>query len=303
MSTMSTGHFGKLLWPGINKIYGDAYNEYPKQYSEIFKFNKSTRSYEEDVGVTGFPLASIISEGEGVSFAQIEQSYVKRYTHIKYGLGFILSEELYDDNQYQRPMLTRAQGLAFSIRQTKEVVGANILNRASNDDYPGGDAVGLLSLVHPNKSGGTWANEPSTATDISEIALEQACIDIGKFTMDGGLTIAVRPVKLVVPVDLEAEANRILMGDWQVNSGERNINFLKTSGKFPQGIKVNNYITDTDAWFIITDCPNGLNYFERTADTFTEDNDWDTENAKFKAKFRCSFGHTDARCCYGSMGA
>ena len=303
MAVMQTGHFSKLLWHGINTVYGAAYKEHVPEYTEIFSFNRSDKAYEEDVGTTGFGLAPVKAEGSGISYDSQEQGYTHRYTNVTYGLGFIITRELYEDKQYALPMINRASALAFSMRQTKETVGANVLNRAFSDSYTGPDGVELCSTLHPNISGGTWANELSTGADLSEASLEQACIDIGKFTNDRGLKINVMPMSLIIPVDLEFEAYRILKSILQNDTANNAINAIRALNKFPEGIKVNHYLTDTDAWFIKTNCPNGLKYFERRADDFQNDSDFDTENAKFKATARYAFGWTDERGIFGSPGA
>ena len=213
---------------------------------------------------------------------------------------------MYEDGIAVTVALRRANSLAFSIRQTKEIVGANILNRAFTAAYTMGsnsDGKELCATDHPNKAGGTWRNELSTAADLSESALEQACIDIAGFTTDKGLTIAIRPKALIIPQALEFDAYRILESIGQSGTANNDINALRSSGKFPQGIMVNHYLTDTDAWFIKTDCPDGLKYMERRADSFGTENDFDTENAKFKATFRGSFGWSDPRGIFGSPGA
>jgi len=203
----------------------------------------------------------------------------------------------------------KAQSLAFSVRQTKEILGANVYNRAFNTSYVGGDSATLIasaggggSSSHPNVAGGTRTNGVAIAADLSEAALEQAHIDIAQYTNDRGLRIAVRPQSLIIPVQSMFEATRILKGDWQVNSSERNVNAMKVMGLVPE-VVVNHYLTDADAWFIRTDIKNGLKYFERRADEFTTDDDFDTENAKFKATFRVSFGWSDWMQLYGSPGA
>jgi phage major head subunit gpT-like protein len=197
----------------------------------------------------------------------------------------------------------KAKGLAFSMRQTKEIIAANVYNRAFTSTFTGGDGKELLATDHPNFSGGTWQNELTTSADMSEAALEQACIDIASFTNDRGLKIAYRPTTLIIPKELEFDTARILKNTDRPATADRDINALKALGKFSKGMIVNHYLTDTDAWFIRTDCPDGLKYFERRADEFGMDNDFDTENAKFKATSRYSFGWTDPRGLYGSPGA
>ena len=306
MGVITTNNFAKDLIPGVKTWFGQKYKEYPIEYLDIFEKMNSTRAFEEEVGVTGFGLAAIKNEGTGIAYDEQEQGFVSRYTHVTYGLGFIITREMYEDGIAVTVALRRANSLAFSIRQTKEIVGANILNRAFTAAYTMGsnsDGKELCATDHPNKAGGTWRNELSTAADLSESALEQACIDIAGFTTDKGLTIAIRPKALIIPQALEFDAYRILESIGQSGTANNDINALRSSGKFPQGIIVNHYLTDTDAWFIKTDCPDGLKYMERRADSFGTENDFDTENAKFKATFRGSFGWSDPRGIFGSPGA
>ena len=306
MGIITTNNFAKDLIPGVKTWFGQKYKEYPIEYLDIFEKMNSTRAFEEEVGVTGFGLAAIKNEGTGIAYDEQEQGFVSRYTHVTYGLGFIITREMYEDGIAVTVALRRANSLAFSIRQTKEIVGANILNRAFTAAYTMGsnsDGKELCATDHPNKAGGTWRNELSTPADLSEAALEQACIDIAGFTTDRGLTIAIRPKALIIPQALEFDAYRILESIGQSGTANNDINALRSSGKFPQGIIVNHYLTDTDAWFIKTDCPDGLKYMERRADSFGTENDFDTENAKFKATFRGSFGWSDPRGIFGSPGA
>ena len=208
-----------------------------------------------------------------------------------------------EDDLYDVIGQRRAQDLARSMRQTKENVAANVYNRAFNSSFVGGDGKELCATDHPNVAGGTWQNELTTAADLSEAALEQACIDIMKWADDRGLKIQVRPRSLIIPPDLVFEAERILMSPYRVGTANNDVNAIYNMGKFPEGIKVNQYLTDTDAWFIRTDAPHGMKYFERRGDEFSMDNDFDTENAKFKATSRFSFGWSDPRGVYGSPGA
>lgn len=305
MGIITTSNFAKDLVPGVKTWFGQKYKEYPIEYLDIFEKMNSTRAFEEEAGVTGFGLATVKTEGSGIAYDDQEQGFVSRYTHVTYGLGFIITREMYEDGIAVTVALRRASALAFSIRQTKEIIGANILNRAFNSAYtmgPNSDGKELCATDHPNKSGGTWRNELATAADLSEAALEQACIDIAGFTTDRGLKIAIMPQKLIIPTALEFDAMRILESIGQSGTANNDINALRASKKFPQGIAVNHYLTDSDAWFIKTNCPDGLKYMERRADAFGTENDFDTENAKFKATFRGSFGWSDPRGIFGSPG-
>jgi hypothetical protein len=302
MSVINTGSFAKALWPGVNAWYGKAYSEYPEEYTKLFEKYGSTKAFEEDVGVSSFGLAVQKSEGSPISYDSERQAFITRYQHVVYALGFIITREMMEDDQYDVVGQRKAQGLAFSMRQTKEIIAANVYNRATTSGYVGGDGVVLLSASHPNIKGGVQSNTLATAADLSEAALEQACIDIAGFTNDAGLLIAVRPKTLVIPRQLMFEAKRILNSDGRVGTDNNDLNALKTMGVVPE-IVTNHYLTDTDAWFIRTDAPHGMKYFERRGDSFDMDNDWDTENAKFKATSRYSFGWTDWRGIYGSVGA
>jgi len=300
---ISSGSFAKALTPEVSTWYGDAYGEHAVEYTEIFKSETSTRAFEEDVSITGMGLASVQSEGGGISYDYMQQGFINRYTHVTYGKGFIITRNMVEDDLYDVVGKRKSRALAFSMRQTKEVVGANVLNRAFSASYLFGDGLELCSLLHVNVSGGTWANELATAADLSEVALEQACTDIGNFTNDRGLKINIMPQKLIIPNGLQWEAARILKSAQQSGTNYNDINALKNLNSIPQGFAVNHYLTDTDAWFIITNCPDGMKYKERRADSFGSENDFDTDNAKFKASGRYAFGNSDPRGIFGSPGS
>lgn len=300
---INTSSFAKALWPGVNAWYGKAYDEFKVEWTDLFDQHKSSRAWEEDVGTSGFGLAAVKPEGQSIQYDSERQAFITRYQHVVYALGFIVTKEAFDDDLYDVVAQRRAQSLAFSMRQTKEIVAANVYNRAFNTSYTGGDGVALAVNNHPNFAGGTWSNILATASDLSEAALEQACIDIGKWTNDRGLRIAVMPQCIIIPSDLEFEAQRILKAEYRVGTNLNDPNALKMMGKFPKGICVNHYLTDTDAWFIRTNVPHGMKYFERQADSFDMDNDFDTMNAKFKAYSRYSFGWTDPRAIFATQGA
>lgn len=301
MAIITTGSFAKALWPGVNAWYGKSYSEYPVEHDKLFDKFTSRKAWEEDVGVTSFGLAMLKGEGAPVMFDSEQQGFVTRYTHAEYALGFIITKNMVEDDLYDVVGQRKANSLAFSMRQTKETVAANVYNRAFTGTYTGGDGLELLSDAHVNVAGGTWANELATAADISEASLEQALIDIAGFTNDRGLKIAVRAKNIIVPKELDFEVNKILKTEYEVGSANNTRNIVR--GRFPGGVVVNHYLTDTDAWFIRTDAPHGMKHFERRADSFGMDNDWDTDNAKFKATARYSFGWTDPRALFGSPGA
>lgn len=300
---ITTGNFAKLLWPGVNAIYGKAYNEHRVEWNQLFDSFKSRMHHEEDLGVTSFGLASVKPEGSPITYDSERQGFLTRYTHSVYAKGFIVTREAVSDDLYDVVAAKRARGLAYAMRQTKENVAANVYNRAFNSSYTGGDGKELLATDHPNVAGGTWANELTNAADLSEAALEQACIDIMKWTDDRGLKINVMPRSLIIPVDLVFKAERILKTPYRVGTADNDINALYTMGKFPGGIIPNHYLTDTDAWFIRTDVKDGMKHFQRWPLSFGIDNDFNTDNAKFKAMERYSFGWTDPRALFGSPGA
>ena len=298
---ITSSSFAKLLWPGLNAVYGKAYNDYPEEWSKLFEKNTSDRAYEEDLGLSSFGLAAVKNEGAPISYDTERQGFTSRYNHVVYALGFIITREIYEDDQYGKVGAQKAKALARSLRQTKEIVGANVYNRAFNTSYVGGDGATLIasaggggSSSHPNVAGGSFTNGVATAADLSEAALEQAVIDIAGFRDDRGLLIAAKPRKLVIPYQQQFEAARILGANGRVGTDLNDPNVLKDMGLF-SNVTINHYLTDADAWFIRTNVKDGIKYFERRGDAFEMDNDFDTENAKFKATARYSFGWTDPR--------
>lgn len=303
MSVMNTGGFAKLLTPGIKKIYGDKYNQHVTQFDKIFMKETSTRAYEEYQGLSGFGLAQRKPEGHPVAMDTMRQGFTTRATNVTFALGFIITRELYEDDQYDKISAQRSRALAFSMRQTKEIVAANIINRAFDSGYTFGDGKELCATDHPNVVGGTFSNELAVAADLSIASLEQMAIDIMNFTDDRGLKIAVMPKGLLVSPSLAFEAERILKSSLEFDTANNAINAIKSRNIFPDGIIVNNYLTDTDAYFILTNS-EGLVYQERRADEFepTAENDWDTENARYKASARYAFTGYDPRAIFGSPG-
>lgn len=309
MGIITSSSFAKTLWPGVNKWYGMAYDEFPVEWTKLFETHSSSRAFEEDVGQSGFGLAIVKAEGASVTYDSARQGFTSRYNPVVYALGFIITREIYSDDQYNVVGQLKAKSLAFSMRQTKEIVAANVYNRAFNTSFVGGDAATLIasaggggSTSAPNVAGGTYTNGVATAIDLSEAALEQAVIDIANFTNDRGLKIFVQPKTLIIPKELMFEATRILKTDGRVGTDNNDLNAIKTMGLIPE-ISVNHYLTDTDAWFIRTNVQNGLKYFERWADDFAMDSDFDTMNAKYKAVARYAFGWSDRRQLYASPGA
>jgi hypothetical protein len=296
----NTSSFGKALWPGINTWYGKAYNEFKVEYTDLFDTYKTSQHYEEDVGVVSFGLAKKKAEGAPVEYEGESQGFITRYQPDEYALGFIITEIMMEDDLYGVAGERKSKGLAFSMRQTKEIVGANVYNRAFDSNYVGGDGLELCSASHLNYSGGTWSNLATSV--ISELALEQGVIAMGKWTTDKGMRISVTPECIVIPVDLQFDVKRILDSNLRVGTSDNDLNALASMGNFPKGVKVNHYLTDPDAWFIRTNVQDGMKYFERRADYFKHDEDFDTSNAKFKCAGRYVFGWTDPRTMYGSAG-
>ena len=299
---ITTSSFVKDLWPGVNKWYGEAYSEYPVEWDKLFEKNTSRRAFEEDVGTSGFGLAVVKSEGSPVTYDTARQGFTSRYQHVTYALGFIVTREAYEDDLYDVVAKKKSQSLAFSMRQTKEIVAANVYNRAFTSGYTGGDGKVLGASDHPNAVGGTWSNILSTAANLSEAALEQAVIDISKFTNDRGLKIAVMPKSLHIPADLQFEAERIMKSQYRIGTGNNDVSAVVSMGKFPGGVKINHYFTSTTAWFLRNNVTDGMKYFSRRDDSFEEDNSFDNETAKFKASARYSYGWTDPRGFYGTPG-
>jgi hypothetical protein len=298
---ITTGNHPKALWPGIAAWWGRKYNEHNEECSQLFEIMPSSMAYEEDVEVTGFGYAPVKNEGKAASYDSEQQGTVTRYTHVAYSLGYIVTKEEIDDNLYQTVSMRRTEALAFSMRQTKENVAANVYNRAFSGTYPGGDGVAMLSASHPTVNG-TQSNIIPVAADLSEQALEDLCIQIMDAKNSRGLDISLMPKSLHVATANAFEATRILKSPLQNNTANNAINALNEMGSIPK-VMVSHYFTDADAWFIRTNAPRGMVGFQRVAIEFTRDNDFDTENAKAKAYERYKFGFTDFRGIYGSAGA
>jgi hypothetical protein len=273
-----------------------------EEFPKLFDKDTSTRNYEEDVQVTGFGLAPVKPEGQGVNYDSEIQGFTTRYTHVAYALGYIVTKEELDDNLYMEISKNRAAALAMSFRQTKENVAANIYNRAFNSSYTGGDGVAMCSTAHPNTSGGTYANKPVVDADLSEASLEDALIALMGFQNDRGLLINVMPRSLIIARQNWFNANRILKSVYTPGSANNDINVIKATNALPEGIHMNHYLTAPQAWFVRTNVKNGLKYYERHAVSFDQDNDFDTMNAKAKGYERYSFGWTDPRAIYGVNG-
>ena len=299
---ITTGNHPKALWPGMRAFWGRQYDEHPQEWSNIFDSESSEKNYEEDTEVTGFGLATVKNQGAAVSYDSETQGPTKRYTHVTYGLGYIVTREELEDNLYEVVSKRRIKALSFSVRQTEETVAANIMNRAFNSSYTGADGKEMCATDHPTADG-TQSNELATASDLSEAAIEDLCIQIMNAKNSRGLRIAIMPKKLIVPPNEAFNAERILKSTLQSGTANNDINAIRSMGVLPGGVVVNHYLSDTDAWWIKTNAPNGLMRFNRRATEFKQDNDFDTENAKAKSTLRFSVGWTDWRAIYGSPGA
>ena len=288
------------LWPGIKAMFGMAYNENPAEWSSVFKKGTSDKAYEKLVESTGFGLAPVKAEGGSIAFDTDSEGVTNVLTHVTYALGYIVTREELDDGQYAEVSGNRSNALGFSMRQTGEIVHANILNRAFNGSYVYGDGVALCSDAHPTLAGNQDNN--LTAADLSEAAVEDAVKVVRQATNSRGLKIAVKPKRLIVHTDDVFNATRIFKSDLRVGTANNDINALKVLGSIPE-ITPMTHLTDNDAWFVQTDVPQGLQSLWRREVELSKDADFDTENAKAKAVMRFAAGFGDWRCLYGSAGA
>ena len=297
----------KELEPGLNALFGLEYNRYDNEHAEIFSMETSERAFEEEVMLTGFASAEIKQEGAPVVFDQATEAYTARYTHQTIALAFAITEEAIEDNLYDRLAARYTRALARSMSQTKQVIAANILNNGFNTSgsYNGGDGVALLANNHPLANGGTFRNILSTAADLSETSLEQSLIDIAAFVDERGLKVALQGRKLIIPKELQFTAERILRSPLSTTGSfaKNDINAMLNMGMIPEGYRVNHFLTDTNAFFIMTDAPNGLKEFVRAPIKTAIEGDFDTGNVRFKARERYSFGWSDPRGIFGSAGA
>lgn len=301
MATITTGAHPKALWPGIKEWWGRSYDEHPEEFVDLFDKETSDKAYEEDVEITGFGLAPVKPQGTSINYDVESQGAVTRYTHVAYALGYVVTYEELRDDLYEVVSKRRAKQLAFSMRQTKENVAANVYNRAFNSTYVGGDAVSLVNTAHPTTSG-NQSNQLTTAADLSEAAIEDLTVQIMQAQNNKGLRISLMPQSLHVPVQYYYEANRILKSVLQNDTANNAINVLKAINVFPKGIKMNHYFTSATAWFIRTNAPAGMKHFERDAIMFDQDNDFDTKNAKAASYERYSMGWSDWRALFGTAG-
>ena len=299
---ISRQQLAKELEPGLNALFGLEYNQYENQHLEIFDVENSDRAFEEEVMLSGFANAAVKSEGAAVTFDTAQEAFTSRYTHETVALAFALTEEAIEDNLYDTIATRYTKALARSMANTKQIKGANVLNNGFSSSFPGGDGKELFATDHPSQSG-DQKNELSTSADLSETSIEQALIDIAAFTDERGLKIAARGVKMIIPSELQFTAERIMKSPARVGTADNDLNAIASKGMIPQGYVVNNFLTDTDAFFIKTDVPNGLKMFERAAIKTAMEGDFETGNVRYKARERYSFGFSDWRGIFGSPGA
>ena len=295
----------KELLPGLNALFGMEYARYGEQHKEIYETETSERSFEEETKLSGFQASPVKNEGQAIAYDNAQEAWTARYTHETIAQGFSITEEAVEDNLYDSLSSRYTKALARAMAYTKQVKGAAILNQgftgSGNPTY--GDGQVLFSTAHPLVSGGTNSNRPSTAADLNETSLENAVIQIAAWTDERGLLIAAKPKKLVVPPSLQFVATRLLETQLRVGTADNDLNAIKNNGSIPGGYTINNFLTDTNAWFLLTDVPNGLKHFVRSALTNSMDGDFDTGNVRYKARERYSFGVSDPLGIYGSPGA
>lgn len=302
MAVITTGAHPKALWPGVHAFCMATYNNHPEQYSRVFNVESSTKAYEEDVETTAFDLAQVKPEGAAIAYTGHTQGATKRYTHVAYALGYIVTKEELDDNQYESASFKRSALLARSFKITKEMVHFNVLNRAFSNSYTGMDGKELLATDHPTLSG-NQQNELTVAADLSEASLEDMLTLIMMAKNSKGHPIVLTARQLIVAPGNAFNAERILKSALQNDTANNAVNAIKSMGLLPEGYMTSPYLTDDDAWFIKTDAPNGLTSFRRKGYEFTQDNDFDTKNAKAAGYERYSCGWTDWRSLFGSAGA
>jgi hypothetical protein len=301
---ISRNQLVKELEPGLNALFGLEYKQYENQSSEIYTTESSDRAFEEEVMLSGFAQARVKPEGSGVAFDQAQETFTARYTNETIALAFSITEEAIEDNLYDRLASRYTKALARSMSQTKQVKGAAPLNNGlpSLSSFTSGDGVQLFSTAHPTLTG-TFSNTLATQADLNETSLEQALIDIAAMTDERGLKIAAKGVKMIVPPANQFTAERLLKSQGRVGTADNDINAVKSLGMVSQGYRVNNFLTDTDSWYITTDVPNGMKHFNRAPLTTKMEGDFDTGNVRYKARERYVFGVSDPRGIFGVEGA
>jgi hypothetical protein len=293
----------KELLPGLNALFGVEYATYGEEHKEIYETETSERSFEEETKLSGFSAAPVKNEGSAIAYDNAQEAWTARYNHETIALGFSLTEEAIEDNLYDSLSARYTKALARGMAYTKQIKAANVLNNGFSSSYAGGDGQALFSSTHPLVSGGTNSNIPSTPADLNETSLENAVIQIAQWTDERGLLIAAKPKKLVIPVQLQFVATRLLETELRVGTNDNDVNALKNNGSIPGGYSVNHYLTDPNAWFLTTDVPNGMKHFVRTPLSNSMDGDFDTGNVRYKSRERYSFGWSDPLGMYGSQGA
>ena len=294
----------KELLPGLNALFGLEYARYGEEHKEIYETETSERSFEEETKLSGFSAAPVKNEGSAIAYDNAQEAWTARYNHETIAQGFSITEEAIEDNLYDSLSARYTKGLARSMAYTKQVKAASILNNGfSAGAYAGGDGVALFSASHPLVNGGTNSNIPSTPADLNETSLEAAVIQIAAWTDERGLLIAAKPRKLIIPPSLQFIATRLLETSLRVGTNDNDINALKNNGSIPEGYAINHFLTDTNAWFLTTDVPNGMKHFVRSPMNQSMDGDFDTGNVRYKARERYSFGFSDPLGMYGSVGA
>lgn len=300
---MNRAQFKKLLVPGLNAIFGMEYKDYPEEWRQIFMVETSEKAFEEDVLLVGLGTADVKQEGASIQFDEGYQAWRKMYHHETVGLGFRITEEAVEDNLYGSLSARYTKSLKRSMMHTKEIKAANILNRGFNSSYAGGDGKEAFATDHPLRGGGTFANELTTPADLSEAALEDIVTGIGNFVDDRGLPVEIQAKKLIIPNGLQWQAERILMSNQRSGTADNDLNALKSMSAIPEGFAVNHRLTDLDAFFVITNCPEGFKHFVRRPLKTATEGDFDTGDFKYKATERYSFGWTDPRGGFASAGA
>jgi hypothetical protein len=301
---ISRAQLAKELEPGLNALFGMEYARYENQHSEIFSTESSDRAFEEEVMLSGFGAAPTKSEGSGISYDDAQEAYTARYNHETVALAFSITEEAIEDNLYDRLGSRYTKALARSMAHTKQVKAAAILNNGfTGGAYAGGDGVALMSASHPLTNGSTFNNTPAVSADLNETSLEDALISIAGFVDERGLKVALRGTKLIIPRQLQFIAERLMVSNLRVGTADNDVNAMRSMGMLPEGYAVNDFLTDPDAFFVMTDAPRGFVHFERSALSTNMEADFDTGNMRFKARERYSFGFSDPRAIFGSAGA
>ena len=293
----------KELLPGLNALFGMEYSRYGEEHKEIYETETSERSFEEETKLSGFSAAPVKNEGSAIAYDDAQEAWSTRYTHETIALGFSITEEAVEDNLYDSLSARYTKSLARAMAYTKQVKAASVLNNGFSNTYAGGDGVSLFNASHPLISGGVNSNTPSTQIDLNETSLEAAVIQIAAWTDERGLLIAAKPKKMVVPPSLMFVAKRLLDTELRVSTADNDINAIKQMGAIPEGYCVNHFLTDTSAWFLTTDVPNGMKHFVRTPLQNSMDGDFDTGNVRYKARERYSFGWSDPLGMWGSSGS